>query len=76
MRHGVLLDPENQHQLKLGIWQVFDPWINPQLQLLQLLQGYNLPKLTRPLAIEFHFRRVVRRLAHSLAQFDLHVKVE
>ena len=69
-RHGVLLRAASRPQWRLGIWQIFDPWVNPHLQ---LLQGYNVPKITRPVIIEFHFRHVVRRLVHSLAQFDQRV---
>jgi hypothetical protein len=49
----------------LGVWQIFDPWVDPHLQ---MLQGYAVPKITRPLTIEFHFRRVVQRLVRSLAR--------
>jgi hypothetical protein len=57
--------------LKLGIWQVFDPWIRPELQ---ALQGITVPTTSRPLFIEFHFRRVVYRLVRSLARLYLQVR--
>ena len=41
---------------------------------LQVLQGYNVPKITRPVKIEFHFRRVVQRLVRSLARLDQRVR--
>lgn len=69
-RHGVLLGT-TQPCWRLGIWQIFDPWVNPQLQ---LLQGHTIPKITRPVIIEFHFRRVVHRLVRSLAEFDKRVR--
>lgn len=64
-RHGVLLSEADQPRWRLGIWQVFDPWIDPHVQ---ALQGYTVPAITRPLTIEFHFRRVVQRLVRSLAR--------
>lgn len=70
-RHGVLFNPANQPVWRLGIWQIFDPWVNPHLQ---NLQGNIVPKRSRPLTIEFHFRRVVRRLAHSLARLNQQVR--
>lgn len=70
-RHNVLLNGTSQPQWRLGIWQIFDPWVNPHLQ---MLQGNIVPKITRPLAIEFHFRRVVRRLVLSLARLDQQVR--
>lgn len=70
-RHSVLLNGTSQAQWRLGIWQIFDPWVNPHLQ---KLQGNIVPKMMRPLAIEFHFRRVVRRLVLSLARLDQQVR--
>lgn len=70
-RHGVLFIAASQPRWRLGIWQIFDPWVNPHLQ---LLQGYTVPKITRPVTIEFHFRRVVQRLVRSLAQLDQRVR--
>ena len=70
-RHGVLLSAAGQPRWRLGIWQIFDPWVNPQLQ---LLQGYNVTRVTRPLTIEFHFRRVVQRLVRSLARLYQRVR--
>jgi hypothetical protein len=70
-RHGVLLDDTNRARWRLGVWQIFDPWVNPHLQ---LLQGYTVPKITRPLTIEFHFRRVVQRLVRSLARLYQRVR--
>jgi hypothetical protein len=55
----------------LGVWQLFDPWVDPQLQ---LLQGYTVPRITRPLTIEFHFRRIVQRLVRSLARLYQRVR--
>jgi hypothetical protein len=55
----------------LGVWQIFDPWVDPHLQ---WLQGYTVPKVTRPLTIEFHFRRVVQRLVRSLARLYQRVR--
>jgi hypothetical protein len=55
----------------LGVWQIFDPWVDPNLQ---VLQGYNVPKITRPVKIEFHFRRVVQRLVRSLARLDQRIR--
>jgi hypothetical protein len=55
----------------LGVWQIFDPWVDPHLQ---VLQGYNVSKITRPVRIEFHFRRVVQRLVRSLARLDQRVR--
>ncbi|MEW6387603.1 MAG: hypothetical protein AB1491_08845 [Thermodesulfobacteriota bacterium] len=52
-------------QFRVGIWRVFYPWIDPDLL---LLQGYVEPTITRPSIIEFHFRRVVRRLVSSLGR--------
>ena len=70
-RHSVQLYGTSQPQWRLGIWQFFDPWVNPHLQ---MLQGNIVPKITRPLAIEFHFRRVVQRLIISLARLDQQVR--
>lgn len=63
-RHCVLLSATGQSRWRLGIWQIFDPWVDPHLQ---WQQGYAVPKMTRPLTIEYHFRRVVKRLVRSLA---------
>ena len=62
-RHAVVLEAPNLPRWRLGVWQIFDPWVDPHLQ---LLQGHTVPKITRPLTIEFHFRRVVHRLVRSL----------
>lgn len=70
-RHGVLLSATSQPVWRLGIWQIFDPWVNSHLQ---MLQGNIVPKITRPLTIEFHFRRVVQRLVLSLARLDQQVR--
>ncbi len=66
-RHGVQIDSPTEARWNLGVWKVFDPWVNPSLQ---LLQGQTVPNATRPVAIEFHFRRVVIRLVRSLALLD------
>jgi hypothetical protein len=63
-RHCVIFEDVNHPQWRLGIWQVFEPWVDPRLQALQGLT----PTITRPLTIEFHFRRVVIRLVRSLAR--------
>lgn len=70
-RHGVVVRSGNRCQLILGIWQVFDPWVNPQLQ---YLQDHTFPGITRPLAIEYHFRRVVHRLIRSLLSLYQHIR--
>jgi hypothetical protein len=70
-RHGVLLSATSQPRWRLGVWQIFGPWVDPYLQ---WLQGYTLPKVTRPLTIEFHFRRVVQRLVRSLARLYQRVR--
>ena len=70
-RHGVILQVPGSPRWNLGVWQVFDPWVNPHLQ---VLQGYNVPKITRPVTIEFHFRRVVQRLVRSLTRLDQRVR--
>ncbi len=64
-RHCVLVSGLDGAECRLGIWRVFDPWVDPRLL---VLQGHNFPPLTRPLRIEFHFRRVVRRLIRSLGR--------
>ena len=38
------------------------------------MQGYNVPEITRPLTIEFHFRRVVHRLIRSLGRLYRHFR--
>lgn len=70
-RHAVLVSDANEPRWNLGIWQVFDPWVDPHLQ---ALQGHTVPALTRPLTIEFHFRRVVQRLVRSLARLYQRVR--
>src|SRR5438876_7709983 len=70
-RRGVLLSGVNQPQFRLGVWQVFAPWVAPHLQ---LLQGQTVPQITRPLTIEFHFRRVVVRLVRSLVRLNQQVR--
>lgn len=70
-RHSVLFNSTSQPRWRLGIWRIFDPWVNPHLQ---ALQGNIVPKMTRPLTIEFHFRRVVQRLVRSLARLDQRVR--
>ncbi len=70
-RHGVLLSATSQPRWRLGVWQIFDPWVDPHLQ---RLQGCTVPKVTRPLTIEFHFRRVVLRLVRSLARLYQRVR--
>ncbi|MFQ5923961.1 MAG: hypothetical protein ACE5M4_14070 [Anaerolineales bacterium] len=70
-RHGVLLSAATEPRWRLGVWQVFDPWVDPHLQ---ALQGYTVPAITRPLTIEFHFRRVVQRLVRSLARLYQRVR--
>ncbi len=66
-RHGAIVQSKDGPQCRLGIRQVFDPWIDAKLL---NLQGYNIrhPK-AQPLHIEFHFRRVVTRLLCSLGRF-------
>jgi hypothetical protein len=64
-RHGALVTNVNHPQCRLGIWKVFDPWVDPRLQ---ALQDHTTPTITRPLTIEFHFRRVVHRLVRSLGR--------
>jgi hypothetical protein len=64
-RHGAVVRNVDYPQCRLGIWQVFDPWVDPSLQ---ALQGNTIPAITRPLTIEFHFRRVVHRLVRSLGR--------
>jgi hypothetical protein len=64
-RHGALIKGVARPQFRLGIWKVFDPWINPRLQ---ALQGHTVPARSRPLRIEFHFQHVVQRLARSLGR--------
>lgn len=70
-RHCAKVNNVNSPQLLLGIWQIFDPWVEPRLQ---ALQGYNVPEITRPLTIEFHFRRVVHRLIRSLGRLYRHFR--
>ena len=70
-RHGALLSGVDQPQFRLGVWQVFAPWVDPHLQ---LLQGQTVPQITRPLTIGFHFRRVVQRLVLSLARLHHRVR--
>jgi hypothetical protein len=57
--------------MRLGVWRVFHPWVDPRLQ---SLQGYIAPTVTRPLTIEFHFRRVVHRLVISLGRLYQNVR--
>ena len=70
-RHGFQLSATSQPRWMLGIWKIFDPWVDPQLL---LLQGHTVPMVTRPLTIEFHFRSIVRRLVRSLARLHLGVR--
>ena len=65
-RHGALVRSKDGPQCRLGIWQVFDPWVHPNLL---VMQGHNIrhPE-DRPLQIEYHFRRVVVRLVRSLGR--------
>lgn len=70
-RHGVLFNPASQPVWRLGIWQIFDPWVNTHLL---ALQSYTAPRITRPVTIEFHFCRVVQRLVRSLARLDQQVR--
>lgn len=66
-RHGALLSAIDEPLLRLGIKRVFDPWIDPNLL---VEQGYNVSHPERrPLAIEYHFRRVAMRLVISLGRF-------
>jgi hypothetical protein len=67
LRHGVFFDSANEPRWALGVWRIFDPWVDARLQ---AQQGYRVPVTTRPLTIEFHFRRVVLRLVRSLAQLQ------
>lgn len=71
-RHGALVSDINGPQFRLGIWQVFDPWIKPEL-LVQ--QGYKIrhPE-KRPQLIEYHFRQVVYRLVRSLGRLHQHAR--
>lgn len=78
-RHGIAISSSGDVQLHLGIWQVFDPWIDGGLVWAQGHQGRHPEE--RPLYIEFHFRRVVARLAISLErlfiqlrEYDRHLK--
>lgn len=66
-RHEVICEAGKLPAWKVGIWQVFDPWTDPHLQ---VLQGHNVPTFSRPAQIEFHFRRVVRRLVLSLSRLS------
>jgi hypothetical protein len=63
-RHCVVFGEDRIPEFRLGSRQVFDPWIAPELL---LLQGYNLdhPE-SRSGKIEFHFRRTMKRLVRSL----------
>ena len=70
-RHGALLSGVDQPQFRLGVWQVFAPWVDPHLQ---VLQGHTVPAITRPLTIESHFRHVVVRLVRSLARTHQRVR--
>ena len=72
LRHGALVSDKNGPRCRLGIWQVFDPWVKPELL---FSQGYNVrhPE-ARPLNIEFHFRRVAHRLVRSLGRFHQHAR--
>ena len=65
-RHGALVRSKDGPRCRLGIWQVFDPWVHPNLL---AMQGHNIrhPE-DRPLHIEYHFRRVVIRLVRSLGR--------
>ncbi len=66
-RHGAILQGKDGPQCKLGIQQIFDPWIAPELL---LAQGHNIRHPEgRPLDIHLHFRRVVIRLLLSLGRF-------
>jgi hypothetical protein len=66
-RHGAILQGKDGPQCKLGIQQIFDPWIAPELL---LAQGHNIRHPEgRPLDIHLHFRRVVIRLLRSLGRF-------
>ncbi len=64
-RHGVLFSGEESPRCRFGIWQVFDPWVDPCLL---WRQGHASTPISRPLTIEFHFRRVVQRLVRSLGR--------
>ena len=70
-RHCAIIKGVDRPQWRLGIWQIFDPWVDPHLQ---ALQGHTSPAKTQPLTIEFHFRHVVHRLVRSLGR--LHKRVQ
>ncbi len=63
-RHCVLPEGEDGPRCRIGILQVFYPWNEPELL---ILQGYNVrhPE-QRPQFIGFHFRQVLFRLVRSL----------
>lgn len=65
-RHGAVVRSKDSPQFRLGIWQVFDPWVDPHLL---VLQGHKIrhPQ-DRPHLIEHHFRRVVIRLVRTLGR--------
>lgn len=65
-RHGAVVRSKDSPQCRLGIWKVFDPWVDPHLL---ILQGHKIrhPQ-DRPQLIEHHFRRVVIRLVRTLGR--------
>ena len=71
-RHCALIDNNDSPQCRLGIWQIFHPWIDPNLL---LLQGHNIRHPEgRPSEIEYHFRRTVERLVRSLGHLYRHAR--
>ena len=71
-RHCALVESNDGPQCKLGIWQVFHPWTEPHLL---VLQGYNIRHSEkRPHLIEHHFRQVVYRLVRSLGRLHQHTR--
>ena len=71
-RHGAAVRSIDGPQCRLGVWQVFHPWVDPGLL---VLQGHNIrhPQ-DRPQWIEYHFRRVVIRLVRSLGRLHQHAR--
>ncbi len=71
-RHCALVESKDGPQCRLGIRQVFHPWTEPHLL---VLQGYKTghPE-KRPHLIEYHFRQVVCRLVRSLGRLHQHAR--
>ena len=65
-RHGFFRDEEGERLCSMGIWRIFDPFtVGPYCRLSQK-QGQQDRAVEKPMYIEFHFRKILYRLFHSL----------